>query len=117
MTATLTRPRTPTRSMGGRKRKAGPAPWTDPGVLAAIRLLEDTSPSDLPDTPWVLHTAPMSVIGGSVVPAAPFVRITNNESWLRSLRQDVAQGAKGPRTVHGSLQRDLKAMVRVICGA
>jgi hypothetical protein len=53
------------------------------------------SPADLPHEPWVLLQTPP---GASMSPrGGPFMRVFDNEAFLKHLKADLAAGPDGPR--------------------
>lgn len=69
---------------------------------------------DLPQAPWALHTAPAVQIGRTYVRAAPYARVTDNEAWLEGIKTDLEQGPGGARSRSGALERDLRALARIL---
>jgi hypothetical protein len=72
------------------------------------------SPSDLPEAPWALKTTKDCWIGRTFVRGGPFLTVTNNEVWLRTLQRELREGPTGPRAKAGAVQEDLFDLARVL---
>ena len=88
--------------------------WSRHGLTETVKRLESLGPSEMPETPWVLHTAPPRKIGKSRSPGGPYVTVQDNEAWLENIRSDVSKGAMGARYRYGAIQHDLHALSRAL---
>jgi len=83
-------------------------------LQATADLVMKLTPADLPPVPWALKVAERKVVGTGLFLGGPYVTVKDNERFLRSLQDDVAQGPDGPRARTGAIQADLVALVAVL---